>query len=105
MYDFLSIYEQRYGDGPDDELALESNGDYTRRIGYLKLSDYNNDTKGGIVSENLLNNIWYQQEEIFPVDGYPETRQHAFWVPVDKHYFSIARKLEVIWDLFSFPQE
>ncbi|RWR77876.1 bark storage protein A [Cinnamomum micranthum f. kanehirae] len=85
---------QRYGDGPDDELALESNGDYTRRIGYLKLSDYNNDTKGGIVSENLLNNIWYQPEEIFTVDGYPETRQHAFWVPVDKHYFSIARKLE-----------
>ncbi|KAJ8638186.1 hypothetical protein MRB53_012453 [Persea americana] len=85
---------QRYGDGPDDELALESNGDYTRRIGYLKLSDYNNDTKDGIVSENLLNNIWYQPEEIFPVDGYPEIRQHAFWVPVDKHYFSIARKLE-----------
>ncbi|TYI17167.1 hypothetical protein ES332_A07G005100v1 [Gossypium tomentosum] len=35
---------QRYGDGPEDELALESNGDYTREIGYLRFSDYYNGT-------------------------------------------------------------
>ncbi|CAD5166845.1 unnamed protein product [Musa acuminata subsp. malaccensis] len=27
--------EQLYGDGPNDELGLESNGDYTRKFGYL----------------------------------------------------------------------
>lgn len=87
---------QRFGDGADDELALESNGDYTRKIGYLKFSDYNNVTKDGKSSENLLNNVWYQPEEIFPINGIPEVRQNAFWVPVHNHYFSIARKLEGI---------
>ncbi|XP_022731073.1 bark storage protein A [Durio zibethinus] len=81
---------QRYGDGPEDELALESNGDYTRKIGYLRFSDYNNSTKCNTSSENLLNNVWYQPEEIFPVNGIPEQRQHAFWVPVNKHYFALA---------------
>jgi hypothetical protein len=45
--------------------------------------------------ENLLSKIWYQPEEIFPIDGTPEVLQHAFWVPVDKTYFEIARKLKV----------
>ncbi|XP_010254051.1 PREDICTED: bark storage protein A [Nelumbo nucifera] len=85
---------QRFGDGPDDELALESSGDYTRKIGYLKFSDYNNDTEKGKSSENLLNSVWYQPEEIFPVDGIPEVRQHSFWVPVSNHYFSVVKKLE-----------
>ncbi|KAK9269392.1 hypothetical protein L1049_001165 [Liquidambar formosana] len=87
-------WQQRYGDGPEDELALESNGDYTRKIGYIKFSDYNNGTTNQNSSENLLNNVWYQPEEIFPVAGTPEVRQHAFWVPVDKHYFAVAKKLE-----------
>ncbi|XP_057500782.1 bark storage protein A isoform X1 [Actinidia eriantha] len=88
---------QRYGDGPENELALESNGDYTREIGYLEFSDYNNDTKNENAEDyNLLNRVWYQPEEIFPVNGTPEVRQHAFWVPVDKHYFSLAKKLEGI---------
>ncbi|XP_007013111.2 PREDICTED: bark storage protein A [Theobroma cacao] len=85
---------QRYGDGPEDELALESNGDYTRKIGYLKFSDYNNGTECSKSSENLLNNVWYQPEEIFPVNGIPEQRQHAFWVPVNKHYFAIAERVQ-----------
>ncbi|XP_058114264.1 bark storage protein A isoform X2 [Magnolia sinica] len=85
---------QRYGNGPDDELALESNGDYTRRIGYLKFSKYNNVSKNEKSSDNLLNNAWYQPEEIFPVNGVPEVRQHAFWVSVDKRYFAVSRKLE-----------
>ncbi|CAK9172749.1 unnamed protein product [Ilex paraguariensis] len=84
---------QRYGDGPNDELALESNGDYTREVGYLKFFKFNNDTETGESSDNLLNNVWYQPEEIFPIDGYPEMRQHAFWVPVNNHYFSVAQKL------------
>ncbi|XP_057967908.1 bark storage protein A [Malania oleifera] len=84
---------QRYGDGPADALALESNGDYTRRIGYLKISNYNNETRNGNSSDNFLNSIWYQPEEIFPVNGTPEVRQHAFWVPVDKHYFALSTKL------------
>ncbi|GMI94824.1 hypothetical protein like AT4G28940 [Hibiscus trionum] len=85
---------QRYGDGPEDELALESNGDYTREIGYLRFSDYNNGTNCNISSENLLNNVWYQPEEIFSVNEVPEQRQHAFWVPVNKHYFAIAERVE-----------
>ncbi|KAI3897916.1 hypothetical protein MKW92_009587 [Papaver armeniacum] len=89
---------QRFGDGPNDELALESNGDYTRKYGYLKFSDYktqnNTKAKKSTASENLLNNVWYQPEEIFPVDGTPEVRQHAFWVPVDGKYYELAKKLE-----------
>lgn len=86
---------QRYGAGPKDELALESSGDYTRKIGYLEFSDYSNGTANGKPVGNFLNNVWYQPEEIFPVYGTPEVRQHAFWVPVDKHYFKLAKKLEV----------
>lgn len=81
---------QRYGDGPHDELALESNGDYTRKVGYLHFSRFNTNT----TSANLLNNIWYQPEEVFPITGTPEVRQHAFWVPVDKHYYKTAKTLE-----------
>ncbi|KAF3778202.1 Bark storage protein [Nymphaea thermarum] len=82
---------QRYGDGPKDALALESNGDYTRDIGYLHFADFQNITGTG---DNLLNNVWYQPEEVFPVDGTPEVRQHAFWVPVDTTYFNLSKKLE-----------
>ncbi|KAB5552655.1 hypothetical protein DKX38_009966 [Salix brachista] len=85
---------QRYGDGPDDELALESNGDYTREIGYLRLANYQNGSENGKPVENLLNNVWYQPEEVFPVDGIPEVRQHSFWVPVNKHYIKVAKRIE-----------
>ncbi|KAJ0624908.1 putative adenosylhomocysteine nucleosidase [Helianthus annuus] len=81
---------QRYGNGPDDTLPLEDSGDYTRDIGYLNIANYSTDLE----SDNLLNNIWYQPEEIFPVDGTPEERQHAFWVPVDSSYFTLAKTLE-----------
>ena len=83
-------------DGPDDELALESNGDYTREIGYLRLANYQNGSENGKPVENLLNNVWYQPEEVFPVDGIPEVRQHSFWVPVNKHYFKVAKRIEVL---------
>ncbi|KAJ8750687.1 hypothetical protein K2173_015868 [Erythroxylum novogranatense] len=85
---------QRNGDGPNDTLALESNGDYTRSIGYLRFANYNNYTANSKPVDNILNNVWYQPEEIFPVNGIPEVRQHAFWVPVDHHYFQVAKKLE-----------
>ncbi|KAI3524630.1 hypothetical protein L1887_03290 [Cichorium endivia] len=87
---------QRYGDGSESELPLESNGDYTRNIGYLKFSDYNNDTttQHNEVKDNLLNNVWYQPEEVFPINTEPETRQHAFWVPVDNNYFALSKQLE-----------
>ncbi|XP_076889791.1 bark storage protein A-like [Bidens hawaiensis] len=81
---------QRYGRGPESELPLESNDDYTRDIGYLKFLDYNNDT----TTDNLLNNVWYQPEEVFPITTTPETSQHVFWVPVDNHYFTLFKKLE-----------
>ncbi|XP_068652247.1 bark storage protein A isoform X2 [Aristolochia californica] len=86
---------QRFGDGDEDELPYESSGDYTRKIGYIKFSNYSvvADENGKHV-QNLLNNVWYQPEEIFPVNGIPEVRKHAFWVPVDEHYFAIARKVE-----------
>ena len=89
-----------YGDGLDDELFLEPIEDYTWKIGFLKFFDYNNktDAKNRKKSvENLLNRVWYQPEEIFPVNGTPEVREHAFWVPVDKHYFKIAKKLQVLY--------
>ncbi|KAI4380019.1 hypothetical protein MLD38_006254 [Melastoma candidum] len=86
---------QRFGDGPNQELSLESNGDYTRKIGYLNISSFNvNHTKNGYLQDNLLNNIWYQPEEVFPVDGTPEQRQHAFWVHVDLHYLSVSQKVK-----------
>ncbi|KAM0053614.1 putative adenosylhomocysteine nucleosidase [Helianthus debilis subsp. tardiflorus] len=81
---------QRYGNGPHDTLPLEESGDYTRDIGYLNIANYSTDLE----SDNLLNNIWYQPEEIFPVDGTPEERQHAFWVPIDSGYFTLAKTLE-----------
>lgn len=87
---------QRYGNGPDDELPLESQGDYTREIGYLKFANYTVNVTDGSSYDNLLNNIWYQPEEVFPVDGTPEQREHAFWVPVDPFYYEISQKLEVI---------
>ncbi|KAM7509540.1 hypothetical protein LguiA_019993 [Lonicera macranthoides] len=86
---------QRFGEGANDELSLESNGDFTRRIGYLKFSNYSA-PQNEISSDNLLNSVWYQPEEIFPIDGQPEVRQHAFWVPVNNKYFSIAKKLQGI---------
>ncbi|KAI4332716.1 hypothetical protein L6164_017601 [Bauhinia variegata] len=87
---------QRFGDGPDDELAFESDGDFTRSIGYLNFSSYNNNTNSSMSVSNLLNNVWYQPEETFPVNSTPEVRQHAFWVQVDNTYFEIAKKLEDI---------
>ncbi|PIN00490.1 Adenosylhomocysteine nucleosidase [Handroanthus impetiginosus] len=85
---------QRFGFGPEDELPLEAAGDYSREFGYLKFADYAVNVTGCDQNDNLLNNIWYQQEEIFPIDGTPEERQHILWVPVDAKYFDLASKLE-----------
>ncbi|KAM5565519.1 bark storage protein A-like [Rosa sericea] len=85
---------QRYGNGPEDELPLESQGDYTRDIGYLKFANYTVNVTDRSSYDNLLNNIWYQPEEVFPVDGTPEQREHAFWIPVDPFYYEVSQKLE-----------
>ncbi|GMP94865.1 hypothetical protein CsSME_00044145 [Camellia sinensis var. sinensis] len=85
---------QRYGDGPEDELSLEENGDYTREIGYIKYANYATNVTECNLHDNFLNNVWYQPEEVFPIDGTPEERQHAFWVPVDSHYFELSKNLE-----------
>ncbi|KAG4190306.1 hypothetical protein ERO13_A07G022600v2 [Gossypium hirsutum] len=85
---------QRYGYGPSDELPLETNGDYTRTIGYIKFADYAENVTACNSHDNLLNNVWFQPEEVFPVDGTPEQRQHAFWIPVDPLYFNISKSLE-----------
>ncbi|CAI9782532.1 unnamed protein product [Fraxinus pennsylvanica] len=92
---------QRYGDRPGDALAFESTGDYTRNYGYLNFAKYKVGRLNGKVSDvwypdNYLNNVWYQPEEIYSIDGEPENRQHIFWVPVNKHYYRLARKLEDI---------
>nr|GMD44235.1 bark storage protein A-like [Ipomoea batatas] len=84
----------RYGDGPENELPLEVNGDYTREIGFIKFAKYATNVDQCNSQDNLLNNVWYQPEEIFPVDATPEERQHIFWVPVDSDYFQIAQSLE-----------
>lgn len=90
------VVVQRYGHGPEEELPLEANGDYTRDIGYLKFANYTVNVTGCSAYDNLLNNVWYQPEEVFPVDGIPEERQHVFWVPVDLAYLEISQTLEVI---------
>ncbi|XP_010047917.2 bark storage protein A [Eucalyptus grandis] len=84
---------QRFGDGPDDELAFESSGDDTREFGYLEFDDYNNATRNGEGVGNFLNRVWHQREEVFPIDGVPEVRQLAFWVPVDKSYYKLSTKI------------
>ncbi|XP_021745484.1 uncharacterized protein LOC110711413, partial [Chenopodium quinoa] len=84
---------QRFGHGPEDELALEAAGDYSREYGNLRFADY---TANVTEADNLLNRFWYQAEEIFTVDGVPEERQHAFWVPVDPHYFAVAKNLQTL---------
>ncbi|KAH0989821.1 hypothetical protein GBA52_001304 [Prunus armeniaca] len=51
---------QRYGKGPEDELPLEANGDYTREFGYLNVANYTvNDVKleGCLNSTTCLSNI------------------------------------------------
>ncbi|KAE9464463.1 hypothetical protein C3L33_03623, partial [Rhododendron williamsianum] len=50
--------------------------------------------------DSLLNRVWYQPEEIFPVNGTPEIRQHSFWAPVDDYYFQLAERLEVCFSHF-----
>lgn len=85
---------QRFGEGSNDELSLESNGDYTREIGYLEYANYNNATQSEEEElGNLLNRVWYQPEEVFPIGGVPEVRQHAFWVPVDRSYYGLSAKI------------
>ncbi|GLJ53337.1 hypothetical protein SUGI_1137340 [Cryptomeria japonica] len=83
---------QRHGQGVNDELALESNGDYTRKIGHIHFANYS--TEEGV--DNLLNNVWYNPDEIFPLSGTPEVRQHAFWVNVSETYYNLAEQLKNI---------
>lgn len=92
-------YWQRYGQGPEDELALEAAGDYSRKYGDLRFANYtaNISVHNTETADNNLNRIWYQAEEVFPVDGTPEERQHVFWIPVDARYFNIAKKLEPLY--------
>ncbi|CAK8568850.1 unnamed protein product [Lathyrus sativus] len=87
---------QRFGQGANDTLPLENNGDYTRDVGFIKFSDFTSNITAADSAkvDNHLNSLWYQPEEIFPVDGIPEERQHALWVPVDSNYYLIAKKLE-----------
>ncbi|CAO2199699.1 unnamed protein product [Urochloa humidicola] len=93
----LSLWNwQRYGDGAENKLPLEAAGDYTREFGFLNFSDYTVGKGNPELSANTLNSIWYQPEEIFPISGTPEERQHAFWVPVSKRYYKLAGKLEGI---------
>lgn len=87
---------QRYGQGPANKLPLEANGDYTRELGFLKVADFTSNVTEDSSYDNLLNNIWYQPEEVFPIYGTPEQRQHAFWVPVDPFYYYVAKTLKVL---------
>eukprot|EP00253_Pinus_taeda_P014019 PITA_14019 len=83
---------QRYGDGPNNELSLESSGDFTQQFGYVHFANFT--TPSDQSTGNLLNSAWYQPEEVFPINGTPEVRQHAFWVPVDEHYYRISKSLK-----------
>lgn len=83
---------QKYGEGENDELPMEENGDYTRDIGYLNFANYS--APVGKHIDNLLNNLWFQPDEIFPVNGTPEAREHVFWIPVSQSYYELAQKIE-----------
>lgn len=72
---------------------MESNGDYTRKLGNLNFTHYSVD-KNARSNGNLLNSVWYQPEEVFPANGTPKVRRHEFWVPVDGYYYDLSRKLE-----------
>ncbi|KAK7272708.1 hypothetical protein RJT34_29493 [Clitoria ternatea] len=72
----------------------EVNGDFNTSFGNLKFANFNNDSNHFNSVTNLLNKVWYQPEEIFPVNGTPEVSHDIFWVPVDKTYFKIARNLK-----------
>lgn len=85
---------QRYGQGVEDELALEAQGDYSREYGNIRFADYTTNISEHSHPDNLLNYVWYQAEEVFPIDGTPEQRHHVFWIPVDANYFNVAEKLE-----------
>ncbi|KAK7379991.1 hypothetical protein VNO78_32304 [Psophocarpus tetragonolobus] len=74
----------------------EVNGDFSREFGYLDFANYNSCTKDFKSGTNLLNKVWYQAEEIFPVNGKPGVKQEVFWAPVDDTYFKIARKLKSV---------
>ncbi|KAL6006183.1 hypothetical protein ACLOJK_040229 [Asimina triloba] len=84
----------KYGDGPDDELSLETDGPFTRDIGSLNFADYDNKTDEAETSDNFLNSVWFQPEDIFPVDGTPESSEQVFWVPVDSAFYDLSKKLE-----------
>ncbi|MCL7036851.1 hypothetical protein MKW94_005258 [Papaver nudicaule] len=94
---------QKYGYGPDDELAFEEEGCFTRDYGYLKFADYYSNETGVKDQDyahdnNYLNNIWYQPEEIFHAGGfYPEeTKDSIFWIPTPFKFVELAKKLEVV---------
>ncbi|MED6133085.1 hypothetical protein PIB30_025049 [Stylosanthes scabra] len=89
---------QRNGLGPQDKLPFEENGDYTRKYGYLRFADYTTSNDSVIAEnssyDNLLNNIYYQPEEVFPIDGTPEQSKHVLWVRVDDTYYNTASRLK-----------
>ncbi|KAL3498457.1 hypothetical protein ACH5RR_041189 [Cinchona calisaya] len=67
--------------------------DYTRTIGFTNCGEYSKLSGGCTLADNYLNNVWFQAEEVFLIDGAPEDRQHAFWVPIDPHYYKLSKKL------------
>lgn len=86
---------QRYGDGLTTPLSLESDGDFTRSYGALQIGKYNVPPTNKPANASLLNNVWYQPEEVYAVTGTPEVRAHAFFVKVDKFYYGLAKNLSV----------
>ena len=91
---------QRYGQGPEDTLPMEGNGVYTRTIGNLNFAKFTSNVSADNSYDNLLNNIWYQREQIFTVDGTPEQWKPALWSPVDRTYYNIATRLLVSDPMF-----
>ncbi|MED6172807.1 hypothetical protein PIB30_053400 [Stylosanthes scabra] len=88
---------QRYGLGPQDKLPFEENGDYTRKYGYLRFANYTNVSGSAENSsyDNFLNNVYYQPEEVFPIDGNnTEQGKHVLWVQVNDTYYNIASRLK-----------
>ncbi|PIM97728.1 Adenosylhomocysteine nucleosidase [Handroanthus impetiginosus] len=90
---------QRFLDGPQNKLPLEDSGDFSRKLGYLKFADYAVYVLEGLDRpdarlDNSLNNIWFQEERVYPFNSTLEERERIFWVPVNATYYEIANDLE-----------
>ncbi|XP_006833371.2 bark storage protein A [Amborella trichopoda] len=80
---------QRYGDGPQ-KSSNQSSGKYCERPQYLHFAAFNKPSS----ANNLLNNVWFEAEDVFPKIEKHKPDKQVFWIPAHHHYISISGKLK-----------